>query len=182
MALKATIYKAGIQISDMDRHYYETHALTLARHPSETDERLMLRLLAFGMYADERLSFTRGLSSTDEPELWRKSLSDEIELWIELGQPDERRIRKACGQADQVVVLSYGGSAPIWWEKISPELSRFDNLSVLSVPPTASQALAAWADRQLELQLMIEDGTIWATKAGETLEIQPIRWRESGSD
>lgn len=180
MALKATIYKAELQISDMDRHYYDKHSLTLARHPSETDERLMLRLLAFGMYADERLSFTRGLSSTDEPELWRKSLSDEIELWIELGQPDERRIRKACGQADQVVILAYGNSAPIWWEKIAPELERFHNLSVLYVSPEACKALTAWADRQLELQLMIEDETIWLTKAGETVEIQPLSWRKAG--
>lgn len=177
MALKATIYKAELTISDMDRHHYETHALTLARHPAETEERLMLRLLAFGLYADAGLSFTRGLSTVEEPELWLKSLSDEITLWIELGQPDARRIRKACAQAEAVVVLSYGSSAPLWWDKIQPELDRFERLEVLYVPPAASQALAALAERQLALQLLIEDGTIWVTKAGETIEIQPQRWR-----
>ena len=92
MALNSTIYKVELQISDMDRHYYATHALTLARHPSETEERLMVRLLAFALYADERLEFGKGISDEDEPALWRKAYTDEIELWIEVGQPDETRI------------------------------------------------------------------------------------------
>jgi uncharacterized protein YaeQ len=116
MALNATIYKAELQVSDMDRHYYATHALTLARHPSETEERLMVRLLAFALYADERLEFGKGLSADDEPDLWRKDYSGDIQQWIELGQPDEARIRKACGRAEQVVVINYGGrAADVWW-------------------------------------------------------------------
>src|SRR4249920_1896129 len=135
MAPKATIYKAELQVSDMDRHYYATHALTLAQHPSETNERLMVRLLAFALYADERLEFGRGLSSDDEPDLWRKSLTGEIEQWIELGQPDEQRIRKACGRARQVVVVNYGGrSADIWWDKIGTGLARSNNLTVIDIP------------------------------------------------
>jgi uncharacterized protein YaeQ len=110
MALNSTIYKVELQISDMDRHYYATHALTLARHPSETEERLMVRLLAFALYADDRLEFGKGISDEDEPALWRKAYTDEIELWIELGQPDEARIRKACGRSRQVVVINYGGN------------------------------------------------------------------------
>lgn len=104
MALKATIFKAEISISDMDRHYYQEHPLTIAQHPSETNERMMVRLLAFALNADERLEFTKGLSADDEPELWNKNYSDEIELWIELGQPDEKRIRKACGRSRQVII------------------------------------------------------------------------------
>src|SRR5690242_20631572 len=134
MALNATIYKAELQVSDMDRHYYATHALTLARHPSETEERLMVRLLAFALHADERLEFGKGLSSEDEPDLWRKALSGEIEQWIDLGQPDEQRIRKACGRAREVIVVNYGGRASdVWWEKNAGALARSKNLVVLDV-------------------------------------------------
>ena len=109
MALKATVHKAELQVSDMDRHYYASHNLMLAQHPSETDQRLMVRLLVFALFADERLEFGRGISTDDEPDLWRKSLTGEIEQWIELGQPDESRIRKACGRAREVVLVGYGG-------------------------------------------------------------------------
>ncbi|HWS25207.1 MAG TPA: YaeQ family protein, partial [Xanthomonadales bacterium] len=118
MALKATVYKAELQISDLDRHYYETHTLTLAQHPSETGERVMVRLLAYALFAADDLDFGRGLSSDDEPDLWRKSLTGEIEQWIYLGQPEEARIRKACGRAREVVVIGYSGrSFSLWWEK-----------------------------------------------------------------
>ena len=132
MAPKATIYKAELQVSDMDRQYYATHALTLAQHPSETVERLLVRLLAFALHADERLEFGRGVSTDDEPDLWRKSLTGEIEQWIELGQPDEQHIRKACGRARQVVVISYSGrSSDVWWDKIAAGLARSKNLTVI---------------------------------------------------
>src|SRR3982751_4014640 len=118
MATKATVFRAELQVSDMDRHYYATHALTLAQHPSETDERLMVRLLAFALYADERLEFGRGLSSEDEPALWDRARDGEIALWIELGQPDESRVRRACGRARHVVVVNYGGQgSDMWWKK-----------------------------------------------------------------
>ena len=138
MAPKSTIYKAELQISDMDRHYYATHALTLAQHPSETDERLMVRLLAFALYADETLEFGRGLSSDDEPDLWRKSLTGEIELWIDLGQPDESRIRKACGRAREVVVINYSGRAPTSGGKRTRRAGALENLTVLDIgaPPS----------------------------------------------
>ena len=104
MAQKSTIYKAELSISDMDRHYYETHKLTVAKHPSETDERLMVRLLAFALSAREQLEFSKGLSSDDEPDVWEKSLSGEIELWITLGLPSEKIVRQSCGKAREVVV------------------------------------------------------------------------------
>ncbi|MGD8913837.1 MAG: YaeQ family protein, partial [Candidatus Thiodiazotropha sp.] len=129
MALKATIFKAELQVSDMERGHYQTYDLTLARHPSETDERLMVRLLAFALNADEALSFTKGLSTEDEPELWLKSLSGEIELWIELGQLDEKRLRRACGLAKQVIVYLYAErSAAVWWSQQQEMVRRFSNL------------------------------------------------------
>ncbi len=153
MAQNATVYKAELQISDMDRHYYAMHVLTLARHPSETDERLMVRLLAFALFADERLAFGRGLSSDDEPDLWRTERDGEIAQWIDLGQPDEQRIRKACGRARQVVVVSYGGrAAQAWWDKNQAALGRARNLTVIDIPGAASAALGALADRTMRLQ------------------------------
>jgi len=178
MALKATIFKSELQISDMDRQYYQTHALTMARHPSETDERMMLRLLAFALFADERLEFTKGLSSDDEPELWQKNYSDEIELWIDLGQLDERRIRKACGRAQQVVLISYGGrTAEIWWQQVKNSLHRFDNLRVLNIPPANSNELESMAQRSMRLQCTIDSGHIWLSDGKQTVEITPERWK-----
>lgn len=172
MALKATIFKAELQVSDLDRHYYESHSLTLARHPSETDERLMLRLLAFALFAHEQLSFTRGISSVDEPDLWRKSLTDEIELWIELGQPDARRLAKACGRSQQVQVLCYGGrNAELWWKKIQADLKRFSNLSVFNIADEAVNSLVQLVERTIHLQCMIENGQVWVTSGEQSFEI-----------
>jgi uncharacterized protein YaeQ len=109
MALKATIFKAELSVADIDRGVYRDHALTIARHPSETDERMMVRLLAFALHADERLEFGRGLSAEDEPDLSRRDLTGTLEQWIEVGLPDEREVRKACGRAREVFVYAYGG-------------------------------------------------------------------------
>jgi uncharacterized protein YaeQ len=175
MAPKATIYKAELQVSDMDRHYYATHALTLAQHPSETNERLMVRLLAFALHADERLEFGRGLSTDDEPDIWRKSLTGEIEQWIELGQPDEQRIRKACGRARQVIVIGYSGrSADIWWDKIADGLSRSKNLTVIDIPAATVQALAAMAERNMQLQCLVQDGQAQLMSDKATVTVEPI--------
>ena len=134
MALKSTIFKAELQIADLDRNYYQNHALTVARHPSETDERMMARILAFVLYADPALIFGKGLSSEDEPDLWRKDLTGAIELWIEVGLPDEKRIRRACGRARQVVVLTYGGRvADMWWQQNKAALQRQDNLAIINL-------------------------------------------------
>ncbi|HLJ88722.1 MAG TPA: YaeQ family protein [Candidatus Angelobacter sp.] len=175
MALGATIYKAELQVSDMDRHYYETHALTLAQHPSETVERLMVRLIAFALHADERLEFGRGLSTEGEPDLWRKSLTGEIEQWIELGHPDEQHIRKACGRARQVVVISYSGrSSDVWWDKIAASLARSRNLRVIDIPAATVQALAGLADRNMQLQCLIQDGVAQLISAKATMSVEPM--------
>lgn len=177
MALKATIFKAEIQVTDMDRNHYQTHAFTIARHPSETDERMMVRLLAFALHANETLTFTKGLSTDDEPDLWQKSLSDEIELWIDLGQPDEKRIRKACGKTKQVVIYCYDDrSARVWWQQISSKLDRFNNLTVIGLPPGTSSSMARMVTRNMQLQFTIQDGHIWMADGNEALEIEPDIW------
>ncbi|OEY66400.1 YaeQ family protein [Marinobacter sp. X15-166B] len=161
MALKATIFKAELGIADLDRGYYHTHQLTLARHPSETDERLMLRLLAFALNASDTLEFCRGISTDDEPALWQKSQSDDIELWIELGLPDESRLRKACNRAQQVILYTYGGRAvPVWWDKIRTRLTRFNNLRVINLPTSQCEQLAGMAARTMQLQCTIQDGEL----------------------
>ncbi len=176
MALSATIYKVELQISDMDRHYYATHALTLARHPSETEERLMVRLLAFALYADDRLEFGKGLSNDEEPDLWRKAYTGEIELLIELGQPDESRIRKACARAREVVVVNYGGhDADIWWDKVSNALRRFQNLTVLDIPETTVQSLVGLLNRGIRLQALIQDGELQLMDDEESVAIRPTK-------
>lgn len=175
MALKATIFKARLQISDMDRRYYECHELTLARHPSENDERMMIRLLAFALNAQENLSFTKGLSSDDEPDLWQKSLSDEIECWIELGQPDEKRLRQAAGKSKKVIVYPYGGNAAdMWWQQNQGKLNAIKNLSVINLPGDTGEQLTQLTQRNMELQCTIDDGTIWLGDEKITVEVVPV--------
>ncbi|MBK9326813.1 MAG: YaeQ family protein [Thiobacillaceae bacterium] len=176
MAIKATIFKADLQIADMDRNYYADHSLTLARHPSETDERMMVRLLAFTLYAHEQLGFGKGLCVDDEPDLWRKDLTGAIELWIDVGLPDEKWTRKACGRARQVVIVSYGGrQADIWWEQARSKLERQGNLRVINLPQAATQALAALANRTMRLQCSIQDGHVWITDGQDTVQVEPLQ-------
>ena len=178
MASKATVYKAELQVSDMDRHYYATHAFTLAQHPSETDERLMVRLLAFALYAQERLEFGRGISSDDEPDLWVRSRTSDIDLWIDLGQPDEARIRKICGRAREVVIITYSGrAAELWWEKNAQALSRIDRLSIIDIPCAAVQELGHMAARNMTFQCLIQDGHTRIIDATRTTTIEPV-WRK----
>jgi len=172
MALKATIFKAELQIADTDRHYYQEHALTLARHPSETDERMMVRLLAFARHADLRLAFGKGLSDADEPDLWQKDLTGAIELWIEVGLPDEKRILKACARAAQVAVYCYGPTAALWWSQVGPKLERVRNLGVWSLPVPATQELARLAQRTMRLQCSIDAGGVWLRDDSREVEIE----------
>jgi uncharacterized protein YaeQ len=174
MALKSTIYKAEIQIADMDRHYYADHALTIARHPSETDERMMVRLATFAFFADERLELAKGLSDTDEPDLWQKDLTGAIQTWIEVGQPDERRLAKASGRAEQVIVVAYGGrTSQIWWEGLRGKVERLRNLEVWSLAEGVGEALAGLAERTMRLQFTVQDGAAWLTTANaDPVELQ----------
>ena len=174
MALKSTIFKVELQVADLDRNYFQNHALTVARHPSETDERMMARVLAFALYADPALSFGKGLSSEDEPDLWRKDLTGAIEIWIEVGLPDERRVRRACGRARRVVVLTYGGRvADMWWQQNRAALQRQDNLAIINLAAGESKALAALAARGMQVQCTLQDGELWLIVDGENTRIAP---------
>jgi uncharacterized protein YaeQ len=174
MALKSTIFKANLNVTDLDRQYYCEHALTLARHPSETDERMMVRLLAFALYADPKLEFGRGLSAEDEPALWQKEYNGDISRWIEVGLPDERTLRKAAGRAAEVVVLAYGGRVvDLWWEKEASALARLRNLTVLAVEDASCQAIVELATRSMQLQCTIQDAQVWLTDGTTTALIEP---------
>ncbi|MCF6177859.1 MAG: YaeQ family protein [Geopsychrobacter sp.] len=175
MAISATIFKASLQISDMDRNYYAEHLLTLARHPSETDERMMVRMLAFALHADEQLSFTRGLCADEEPDLWLKSLSDEIELWIDVGLPDERRVRKACNRSALVCLYLYGGrGADLWWQRNAEKLKRFSNLQVVEISDLSCKELTALVQRNMQVQCTIQDGEIWLNAGDRSCSVTPL--------
>lgn len=179
MALKATIHKAQLQIADMDRHVYGDHALTIARHPSETDERMMIRVLAYALNVTSddlngRLEFTKGLSDVDEPDLWQLDLTGEVQHWIDLGQPDERRLQKAHGRARRVSVYSFASSTPVWWAGIENKLTRAPRLAVWQIPAEQSQALMALAERSMQLQISIQDGSIYVSTASASVEIHPV--------
>jgi uncharacterized protein YaeQ len=174
MAVKATVYKASIQIADMDRHYYADHQLTLAQHPSETDSRMMVRLLAFILNASESLSFSKGLCVDDEPELWDKSLSDEILLWVEFGQADEKWLRKACGRSKQVQLFTYGGrSVPIWWQQNQQGFERYKNLKVINIAEESVKGMEVFVGRSMDLQVSISEGEVWLSNSEHSLMIEP---------
>lgn len=177
MALKATIFKAALSVADMDRHYYADHNLTLARHPSETDLRMMIRLAAFALNASEQLSFTKGLSTDEEPELWAKNLSGEIDLWIELGQPDEKRLRQACGRAKQVMVYTYQEkSAVVWRSQIATKLTRFKHLKIVDFVDVDIEALESLAERTMRLSAVIQDGELTLSAEAGSVVLAQNTW------
>jgi uncharacterized protein YaeQ len=174
LALKATIFKAELAVSDLGRNHFATHSLTIARHPSETDERMMARLLAFVLNADEALEFGRGLSSEGEPDLVKKDLTGAIELWIDVGLPEEREIRKAAGRAREVKVYAYGGRgvAP-WWSQNGAALSKLANLTVIEIPTAATEAMTAWAERSMRFDCTIQEGQVWLAARDQTVHFEP---------
>lgn len=181
MAQKATIYKVELSVCDMDRHYYETHKLTVAKHPSETDERLMVRVLAFALNAHEHLEMTKGLSTDDEPDIWQKSLSGELDLWVALGLPSEKIVRQSCGKASKVIVYSYGGrTADMWWEKIKNSTTRFDNLQVINLAEAETRDLGELADRSMKLQVNIQEGEVMLSVDDSIVYVTPVEWKRAG--
>ena len=180
MAIKATIFKANLQIADMDRNVYVDHAVTIARHPSETDERMMIRLLALALNlpADNHhgaLELAKDLWDVDEPALWHKDLTGEIKHWIDVGQPDDKRLLRASGRADRVSVLSYSASTPIWWAGIANKVARAGNIEAWQIDVAQSQALARLAQRTMHLQLSVQDGSCWLGDGQSSIEITPQR-------
>jgi uncharacterized protein YaeQ len=180
MAQKATIYKVELSVSDMDRNYYETRKLTVAKHPSETDERLMVRILAFALNAHEQLEMTKGISTDDEPDIWQKSLSSELELWVALGLPSEKFVRQSCGKANEVIIYSYGGrTADMWWEKIKNSTTRFDNLQVVNISEEDTSALGKLASRGMKLQINIQDSDVMVSVDGSIVYVTPIKLKNA---
>ena len=173
MALKSTIYKAELQVADMDRHHYADYPLTIACHPSETAERMMVRVLAFALNGHHLLAFGKGLSDVEEPDLWRRDLTGVIEQWIEVGQPDDRTVLKACGKAGEVLVYAYASSTAQWWKQVGPKLERARNLKVFALEHEAVRALGLMAARNMRLQCTIQDGVIWLGGDNEHVEITP---------
>ena len=173
MALQSIVYKAELQITDTHRHYYESHSLTIARHPSETSERLMMRLLAFAMNASQKLVFAQGLTDSDEPDLWEKDATGAIITWIMVGLPDEKRIKKACGRSKNVAIYAYGGSTVEIWRK-GLDIDKFKNLSIWNVPLQASQALATGVLRGMKIQCSTDGSTVWWLSNGTSIEFDLI--------
>lgn len=179
MALKSTVYKVQLALADMDRHLYADHGMTLALHPSETEERMMVRLLAFALQVprdgdDGELRFSRGLSDADEPALWRHALDGSLRHWVEVGLPDERRLARACGRADRVSVYAYGPSVSVWWAAIRNKLTRLRGLEVWQITAEHSMALTALAQRSMQLQCSVQDGHAWFTGADASAEVTPL--------
>ena len=185
MALKATIYKAQIQLTDMDRGVYADHNVIIARHPSEADERMMIRLLAFALYApaDDKkgnLEFAKDLWDVDEPALWHKDYTEKILHWIDVGQPDDKRLMRAAGRAERVSVYSFASSTPVWWKTMESKLTRAANLVVWQIDAAQSQALAKLANRTIQLQVTVQDGTVWMSTGDQSVEITPRRLTAGG--
>lgn len=180
MAQNATIYKVELSVSDMDRHYYETHKLTVAKHPSETDERLMVRIVAFALNAHENLQMTKGISTDDEPEIWQKSLSGQLEVWVALGLPSEKVMRQSCSKAKKVIVYPYGGkTAEMWWNKIKNSTIRFDNLQVMNFSEEDTGELAKLANRTMKLQISIQDGDVMVCADDRIVYLTPLKWKSA---
>nr|WP_113865523.1 YaeQ family protein [Brenneria salicis]NMN92504.1 uncharacterized protein YaeQ [Brenneria salicis ATCC 15712 = DSM 30166]RBP64521.1 uncharacterized protein YaeQ [Brenneria salicis ATCC 15712 = DSM 30166]RLM31306.1 hypothetical protein BHG07_05585 [Brenneria salicis ATCC 15712 = DSM 30166] len=178
MALKATVYKATINIADMDRHFFHDASLTIAQHPSETEQRMMLRLLAWIGHADENLRFTKGLSADDEPEIWLRNDTMELELWIELGLPDERRLKKACNQSRSVVLYAYSErAAQVWWQNIADNVAGYKNLTIRFLDDRQLAQLATLVQRNMTLQATLQEGTIWLSDDKNSLEITFADWQ-----
>ena len=180
MALKATIYKARLELADMDRQVYGDHDLIIARHPSETDERMLIRLMAFALNAPAdnghgALEFGKDMWDADEPALLQKDLTRQITHWIDVGQPDEKRMLRTSSRSGRVSVYSFSSSTPGWWKDLATKLTRCRNLTVWQVPPGQSRALAALAQRSMKLQVTVQDGAIWIGDGGRSVEVAPLR-------
>lgn len=186
MALKSTVFKANLAVADIDHGYYADHALTLARHPSETDERMMLRLVALAFNAhklqtvcagDATLGFGAGLSNPDDPDVFLRDFTGRMRVWIEVGQPEEKPLTKACGKADEVLLYAFSHAAEVWWRGIETKLTRLANLHVYRVPAATAQALGELAQRSMQLQATIQEGVLMLGDGARSIDIEPLRWK-----
>ena len=169
MALKATVFKADLQVANLDQNQFGDYSLILAQHPSETIERVMIRLLAFALYASEDLRFGRGLSNEEDAAVWEIDPSGVTRLWIDVGLPDEARVKKACSRADRAVIITYGGRpSDMWWQQNANALTRYKNLSVIQLSPEDSTKLVEVAGRTMKLSWTIQEGMVYLDNASIT--------------
>ncbi|MES0488344.1 MAG: YaeQ family protein [Leptospirales bacterium] len=174
MALKSTIHKVNLQITNTDCDYYELHKITIARHPSETDERLMIRLLAFALNASSTLTFAGDISEADQPAIWEKSRSGLIETWIEIGQPDEKIIRKACSNARNVILYCFNlRRSQTWWNTIQTKLERFKNLEVWLIPDGDEEKLEKLVQKNMQIDCRIQDQEVWISDKDVEIHLTP---------
>ncbi|WP_045859198.1 YaeQ family protein [Teredinibacter purpureus] len=174
MALSATIYKFTIALSDLNRHYYDSVALTVAQHPSENAERMMARVLAFCLHAQEFLEFTKGLSTPETPDIWAKSLDGNTTLWVEVGEPSADKLKKATRIADEVWVYTFNSKSEVWWQqeqvKINPLALKVRRLVWAEV-----ETFAGMLSRKMDLSMTISgDSAFIATDKGEC----EVHWQD----
>ena len=175
MALKPTIYKVDLQLSDTDRHCYESCNLTLVQHPSETIQRMMVRLLVFALNYHPDLSFTKGLSTTDEPDLWQIAANGQVEQWIEVGQASPERMRKAVSRAPEIILYAYGSEADIWWQKQGAALTALPKLTVWRFEDNEVADLERFVSRSMQLTVTISDGEIYLSDAEHQQAVKPVQ-------
>lgn len=174
MALPSTIYRASIELSDLDRGLYEKLETTVARHPSETNERLIARLFAYALCYNEELTFTKGIAAADEPDLWTKEPDGRVREWIEVGLPDFERLRKVSRHAEAVILIASGSANAFWrWqEQMLPKLAVIDNLKIFALEPAFVTQIVERLQRAISWSLTITEGTIYLTIGHDTLESQ----------
>ncbi len=170
MALPSTIYRVNIQISDVDRGVYESLQATVARHPSETEERLVARLLAYAIFFEPELTFTKGISAGDEPDLWLKGPDDRVLLWVEVGLPESDRLVKASRHAERVAVIACGKALPKWEQQYLQKLESVPNLSVVCFDQLFVNGLVSKLDRSINWSVTITDGNLYINVGNETFE------------
>ncbi|MGJ8662101.1 MAG: YaeQ family protein [Marinicella sp.] len=171
MALKPTIYKLKISISDFNRDYYDTLQLTVALHPSENVERMMARIVAYCLNAQEYLTLTKGLSVVEEPDIWVKSLDDQIKLWIDMGEPAPDRVKKSSRLAAKVKVYSFNSKSDTWWEQTKNKVQPFSNVQFYQLDWLQIQALASLVERTMDWSLTISGDTVYITAADQACEL-----------
>ncbi len=181
MALPSIVHKVELSVADIDRGYYQTHAFTIVRHPSETEERMMVRLLAFALHAHDALAFGKGLSTDDEPDLWQRDLTGAITCWIDVGWPDDKRLRRAAGRSPSVFVYTFGGAkADMWWKRNAGLLAKVRGLQVFQVPAAQSVELAGLAARSMRVNATIEDGQVWIGDEKSQVQVTPVALSGAG--
>jgi uncharacterized protein YaeQ len=179
MALKPTIFKAQIELADSDRNCFESLSLTLAKHPSETEERMMVRLLAYCLHNARGLAFTKGISTADEPDLWLHSDNGEIQQWIEVGHPEALRLRKACGRARQVSVYAFAKSTPTWWKLNGEAIAALPHLEVWQIDWIELQAAVNLCSRTMNLNVSIVGGIIYLDNGTASTSVEPVLLTQS---